>query len=68
LDVRDAEWARLEPLIPPALLDGRSRKTGMRAAMNAILYLLRTGCSTAQMLDWFKQAGREPHDWMRQMY
>jgi len=24
--------------------DGRSRKTDIRAAMNAILYLLRTGC------------------------
>ena len=24
--------------------------------------------STAQMLDWFKQAGREPQDWMWQMY
>jgi putative transposase len=30
-DLRDAEW-------------GRPRKTDMRAAMNAILYLLRTGC------------------------
>jgi len=24
--------------------------------------------STAQMLDWFKQAGREPQDWIWQMY
>ena len=43
-DLRDAEWARLAPLIPPASPGGRSRKTDMRAAMNAILYLLRTGC------------------------
>jgi transposase len=43
-DLRDAEWARLEPLIPKASPGGRSRKTDMRAAMNAILYLLRTGC------------------------
>jgi len=43
-DLRDAEWAWLEPLIPPASPSGRPRKTGMRAAMNAILYLLRTGC------------------------
>jgi transposase len=42
-DLRDAEWARLEPLIPPALPGGRPR-ADMRAAMNAILYLLRTGC------------------------
>ena len=43
-DLRDAEWARLEPLIPPARPGGRPRKADMRAAMNAILYLLRTGC------------------------
>ena len=43
-DLRDAEWARLEPLIPGSTSDGRPRKTDMRAAMNAILYLLRTGC------------------------
>src|SRR6516162_3671465 len=43
-DLRDVEWARLAPLIPPALPGGRPRKTDMRAAMNAILFLLRTGC------------------------
>src|ERR1700760_2055448 len=40
----DVEWARLEPLIPAAEPGGRPRKTDMRSAMNAILYLLRTGC------------------------
>ena len=35
-DLRDAEWARLEPLIPNAFLGGRPRKINMRAAMNAI--------------------------------
>ena len=43
-DLRDAGWARLEPLIPKASSGGRPRNTDMRAAMNAILYLLRTGC------------------------
>jgi transposase len=43
-DLRDAEWTRLEPLIPGATPGGRPRKTDMRAALNAILYLLRTGC------------------------
>jgi hypothetical protein len=36
-DLRDAEWARLAPLIPPARPGGRPRKTDMRAATNAIL-------------------------------
>jgi transposase len=35
---------RLEPLIPPAKPGGRPRETNMREAINAILYLLRTGC------------------------
>jgi transposase len=43
-DLTDAQWARLEPLIPPAKTGGRPRQTDMRAAMNAIFYLLRTGC------------------------
>lgn len=43
-NLTDTEWARLEPLIPPATPGGRPRKTDMRAAMNAIFYLLRTGC------------------------
>src|SRR5271165_7059638 len=42
-DLRDAESARLEPMIPPARRGGRPRKIDIRAAMNAILYLLRTG-------------------------
>jgi putative transposase len=42
-DLTDAEWAHLEPLIPAAKSGGRPRKTDMRAAMNAILFLLRTG-------------------------
>ncbi len=43
-DLTDPQWARLGPLIPPADRGGRPRKTDMRAAMNAIFYLLRTGC------------------------
>jgi hypothetical protein len=31
-------------LIPAAKPGGRPRKTDMRVAMNAIFYLLRTGC------------------------
>jgi len=43
-DLTDEQWERLEPLIPAAKSGGRPRKTDMRAAMNAIFYLLRTGC------------------------
>jgi transposase len=44
-DLRDGECARLAPLIPEASPSGRPRKTEMRAAMNAIFYLLLTGYS-----------------------
>ena len=43
-NLTDAEWEQLKPLIPEASPGGRPRKTDMRAAMNAIFYLLRTGC------------------------
>src|ERR1043165_5453665 len=40
----DVGGGRLKPVIPPARPGGRPRKIDMRAAINAILYLLRTGC------------------------
>jgi putative transposase len=43
-DLTDAEWTHLTPLIPPAKPGRRPRGTDMREAMNAILYILRTGC------------------------
>ena len=43
-DMTDSEWRVLGPLIPDATPGGRPRTTDMRSAMNAILYLLRTGC------------------------
>ena len=43
-DVTDAQWALIEPLLPPARTGGRPRKTEMRDVVNAIFYILRTGC------------------------
>jgi transposase len=43
-DVTDAEFARIEPLLPAARHGGRRRTTVLREALNALLYLLRTGC------------------------
>ena len=57
-DLTDAQWARLEPLIPPAKPGGRPRQTDMRAAMNAIFYLLRTGCPWLSPRDPFRRARR----------
>lgn len=42
-DLTDAEWAVLEPLLPPASHVGRSRKWPTRRIVEAMLYLLRGG-------------------------
>ena len=43
-DLRDAEWEVLEPCLPSAKVLGRPRTTSLREVVNAILYLLRSGC------------------------
>jgi putative transposase len=43
-DLTDAEFALIAPHLPAAKSGGRRRKTNMREVVNAILYLLRTGC------------------------
>jgi putative transposase len=43
-DLTDAGWALIAPLLPPARPGGRPRTTNIRAVINAIFYLLRTGC------------------------
>jgi putative transposase len=43
-DVTDAEYALVEPLLPCAKRGGRRRGTPLREVLNALLYLLRTGC------------------------
>ena len=43
-DLTDAAWAILEPLMPEEQVRGRPRETSLREVVNAILYLVRTGC------------------------
>ena len=43
-DLTDAEWALLEPLIPPAKHGGRPREVNVREVLNGIFYVLSTGC------------------------
>jgi len=68
-DLTDAQWQEIEPLIPPAKPGGRPRKTDMRAVLNAINYVVRTGCQWAflprdfppksTVYDYFWQWGRD---------
>src|SRR5215211_3643969 len=44
-DLTEDEWRRLEPLIPAAKPGGRPRRVDQRELLNAIRYLLRTGCA-----------------------
>ncbi len=43
-DLSDEEWALVAPLIPPAKRGGRKREVNVREILNAILYVLSTGC------------------------
>ena len=42
-DLTDAAWAWVGPVLPAARPIGRPRTTNLRAVLNAIFYLLRTG-------------------------
>lgn len=44
-DLTDAEWELIRGMIPPEVGGGRHRDTDLRAVVNGILYLLRSGCS-----------------------
>jgi transposase len=43
-DVTDEEWLEIEALLPSPKKLGRPRTTEMREVVNALLYLLTTGC------------------------
>ena len=43
-DLTDAEWAHIEPLIPPGKPGGGKRSVIMRDVLNGVMYILSTGC------------------------
>ena len=43
-DLSDDAWALIEPMLPVPRFGGRPRTTNVRAVLNGIFYLLRTGC------------------------
>jgi len=44
-DLTDEQWPLIESLLPEAKLGGRPRKTELREVVNAMMYVVRTGCS-----------------------
>ena len=56
-DLTDHEWAILEPLLPPAKHGGRPRTVNLREVLNAIFYVLKTGCQWANLPGDFPPSG-----------
>jgi transposase len=48
-DLTEDEWALVAPLIPPAKRGGRRREVDVREVLNAIFYVLSTGCQWAAL-------------------
>lgn len=44
-DLSETEWLLIEPLLPAVSRLGRPRSVDLREIINAILYVLRTGCA-----------------------
>lgn len=52
-DLTDAEWGLIEPVLPRVARTGRPRSWPMREIVNAILYILRSGCPWRMLPEHF---------------
>ena len=50
-DLTDAEWAHIEPLIPPGKPGGGKRRVAIREVINGVMYILSTGCQWRALKD-----------------
>jgi transposase len=73
-DVTDREWAVILPLLPPAKPLGRPRSTDLREVVNALLYMMRSGCQWRMLptdfpprstVQRYFYAWREDGTWLR---
>jgi putative transposase len=60
-DLSDSAWAWVAPYLPEARSGGRPRTTDLRAVLNAIFYLLRTGCQWRLLPREFPRPGTVYH-------
>lgn len=44
-DLSDAEWHKIEPLVPKAKSGGRPRSQNLREMINAVFYIVKAGCT-----------------------
>ena len=67
-DLSDEQWAILEPLLPAPVKAGAPRKTDLREVVDAILYVLSTGCAWSALPHEFPPEGTVRdyfHQWRR---
>src|ERR1041385_3436018 len=60
-DLNDTKWERIEPLIPVAKTGGRKRSVNMREVLNAMFYMLKTGCQWDMLPHDFPPKGTVYH-------
>src|SRR5271170_4002672 len=56
-DLTDEQWKIVGPLLPKPKGGGRPQTTNIREVLNAIFYLLRTGCAWRLLPHDFPPAG-----------
>lgn len=57
-DVSDGEWRLIEPLLPRQAKTGRPRKTDLRAVIDALRYMVRSGCEWRMLPMIFRRTRR----------
>jgi putative transposase len=60
-DLNDNEWKLIEPHVPVAKPGGRPRTADMREVLNAIYYVVKTGCQWAMLPHDFPPKGTVYH-------
>lgn len=67
-DLSHEQWAIIEPMLPPEVPAGRPRITSLREVLNAIFYVLSTGCPWSALPHEFPPEGTVRdylHQWRR---
>ena len=60
-DLKDDEWELIAPHLPKAKTGGRARETDMREVLNAIYYVLKSGCQWDMLPHDFPAKGTVYH-------
>jgi len=60
-DLTEQEWTIVEPLVPPPKSGGRPREVDMREVLNAIFYVLKSGCQWDMLPHDFPPKGTVYH-------